>query len=159
MSDAIKVQYYEVKKSLNDLSEIFTSARLRRLLSRLGMGAKINILTRTAAGIDAGDAFFEPYSYKYKLFRKRKGRPTDKVDLFFKGTMLGSMAVRTESNKSIIYFANKWEGTKAGSHHHGTKKGGKKIIPKREFFALSASDIIDIEKMVDDHIRVAMESR
>lgn len=159
MADAIKVQDYKIKKTLEDLSEIFTSTQLRKLLSQLGMNINENILERTAAGMDADNTSFEPYSYNYKLFRRRKGRPTDKVDLFFKGTMLGSTSVKTEQNKSIIYFMTKRERTKAAYHHYGTKRGGKKMIPKREFFALSASDIIEIEKTIDDHINVAMRRK
>ncbi len=56
-----------------------------------------------------------------------------------------------------MYFANTNENAKASHHHYGTTtSAGKRLIPKREFFALSIDDIAKIENIVDEHIAKAI---
>lgn len=148
---SVTIQDYGVKKSIDDLSKLFTSSQIKSLLLQLGMQTKINILNRTAAGKDVNNNLFIPYSHNYKLFRKKHGHPTDKVNLFFKGEMLGSTSVKAAGDKVIIYFSDQTQSEKARRHHYG-----EGWLPKREFFALNTDDLVEIEKTVDVYIQKAM---
>lgn len=151
--DIITFKDYGVQERFKDLASLFTTNDLTKLLYKVGMRAKINILERTAAGKGADSKLFADYSPRYKLFRRRHGRPVDKVNLFFKGHMLGSMSVKADQNKAIIYFADEEQSDKATHHNYGAPKNK---LPKREFFALSISDATEIEKTIDEHIEKAL---
>jgi phage gpG-like protein len=136
-----------VRKAFKRATRALSNTKLKQLFSMLGSRVKINILKRTASGEDVNDDFFQEYSSRYKLFREEAGRPTNKVDLLFQGEMLGSMSVKASSDKAIVYFADKTQADKARWHHYGTDR-----LPEREFFAMNASDMIDIEKEINRFI-------
>ena len=109
------------------------------------------IKQRTSQGISADGNAFPPYSTKpyffnitprsatptyktfqggYKEYRTFMGRQSNKVDLNFFGNMLSSITQKSSPTEAIIYFANKFQNTKA--------LGNQK---KRKFFAIGAREI------------------
>lgn len=132
---------------LKNIEKFVGSKRL--LLAKLANFEKFKILERTAAGKDADERFFKPYSPRYALFRRMHGRPTDKVDLFFHGHMLGSMTVKSGASQAIIYFPDREQNRKATKHHYG-----KGCLPQRAFFAVSASDLAGMDRIIANETRV-----
>ena len=108
------------------------------------------IKQRTARGINADGNSFPPYSTKpyffnitpragsptyktfeggYKEYRNFMGKQSNKVDLNFSGNMLSNITQKSTPTQAIIYFANKFENTKA--------LGNQK---KRKFFAIGQKE-------------------
>ena len=104
------------------------------------------IKQRTARGVNVDGDLFPPYSTKsfffnitpragqptyktfqngYKEYRAFMGRQNLKPDLNFFGNMLSSITQKSTPTQAIIYFASKFENTKA--------LGNQK---KRRFFAI-----------------------
>ena len=104
------------------------------------------IKQRTARGVNADGNAFPPYSTKpfffnitprsasptyktfeggYKEYRSFMGKQNNKVDLNFFGNMLSSMTQKSSPTEAIIYFASKFENTKAVGNQR-----------KRKFFAI-----------------------
>jgi hypothetical protein len=88
------------------------------------------IKQRTQRGINADGNSFPPYTEAYKTFRLNAGRQTQFPDLTFSGQMLSNITQRSSPTEAIIYFANKFQNTKA--------LGNQK---KRKFFAIGAREI------------------
>jgi hypothetical protein len=88
------------------------------------------IKQRTSRGINADGNSFPPYTEAYKTFRQQAGRQTQYPDLNFSGQMLSSITQRSEPSFAIIYFANKFQNTKAVGNQ-----------TKRKFFAIGAREI------------------
>ena len=88
------------------------------------------IKQRTSRGVSADGNSFPPYTEAYKTFRSQAGRQTQFPDLNFSGQMLSNITQRSEPSFAIIYFANKFQNTKA--------LGNQK---KRKFFAIGAREI------------------
>ena len=88
------------------------------------------IKQRTAKGINADGNSFPLYTEAYKTFRSQAGRQTAFPDLNFSGQMLSNITQRSEPSFAIIYFANKFQNTKA--------LGNQK---KRKFFAIGSKEI------------------
>ena len=88
------------------------------------------IKQRTTRGQSADGNLFPPYTEAYKTFRKNAGRQTQFPDLTFSGQMLSNITQRSSPTEAIIYFANKFQNTKA--------LGNQK---KRKFFAIGAREI------------------
>ena len=123
----------------------------RRLMAEIATFLIANIKLRTADGKDVSGQAFEPYSNKYAMFRKKKGHPTNKVSLFFSGSMLSSMDYEATTSTAKLYFLNTEDKT-------GTKNPSKAywLNQKREFFALSDEDMREVENMVDEEIGKAL---
>ena len=88
------------------------------------------IKQRTQKGMSADGTSFPPYTEAYKLFRQEKGKQTQYPDLNFFGNMLSNITQRSNPSYAIIYFASKFQNTKA--------LGNQK---KRKFFAIGAREI------------------
>ena len=88
------------------------------------------IKQRTSRGVNSDGNSFPPYTEAYKTFRQEAGRQTQYPDLNFSGQMLSNITQRSEPTQAIIYFANKFQNTKA--------LGNQK---KRKFFAIGAREI------------------
>jgi hypothetical protein len=88
------------------------------------------IKQRTSRGINSDGNSFPPYTEAYKTFRQQAGRQTQYPDLNFSGQMLSNITQRSQPTQAIIYFANKFQNTKA--------LGNQK---KRKFFAIGAREI------------------
>jgi hypothetical protein len=88
------------------------------------------IKQRTSRGVNSDGNSFPPYTESYKTFRQNAGRQTQYPDLNFSGQMLSNITQRSQPTQAIIYFANKFQNTKA--------LGNQK---KRKFFAIGAREI------------------
>ena len=108
------------------------------------------IKQRTQRGINADGDAFPPYSTKpyffnitpragsptyktfeggYKEYRNFMGKQSNKVDLNFFGNMLSNITQKSTPTQAIIYFANKFENTKALGNQR-----------KRKFFAIGQKE-------------------
>ena len=77
----------------------------------------INIIeSRTESGVGFKAGRFKPYTEKYRIFRKKKGRGKD-VDLQFTGRMLGSMTSKATDKKATIFFTRGEEAKKAAMNN------------------------------------------
>ena len=72
----------------------------KQLMSEIATFLITSIKLRTAKGVDYKGKTFDPYDPKYAMFRAGKGRPVNKVDLFFTGSMLSSMDYKADKNKA-----------------------------------------------------------
>lgn len=106
--------------SLNAKSLASKLARMERdlptqidtaLFATAQYGIENIILARTQKG-QGIDGIFKPYTPKYALFRKEKGRGT-RVDLNFTGAMLGSMTATKHRGYAEINFGRGIESKKA----------------------------------------------
>ena len=88
------------------------------------------IKQRTSKGIGTDGRSFPSYTEAYKTFRKNAGRQVERRDLNFSGQMLSNITQKSSPTEAIIYFANKFQNTKA--------LGNQK---KRKFFAIGAREI------------------
>ena len=108
------------------------------------------IKQRTQRGVNADGDAFPPYSTKpfffnitprsatptyktfqggYKEYRSFMGKQSNKVDLNFFGNMLSNITQKSSPTEAIIYFANKFENTKAVGNQR-----------KRKFFAIGQKE-------------------
>lgn len=137
---------------ISELSRIFFRLgidlqRHDELLEELAQFAMFRIKKRTSAGKEVDGNFFQPYSDRYKLFRQKHGRPINKVDLFFTGSLLSAMTSHIETGGVRLYFLNTED-----------KFGGKNPIKayylnqNRNFFALSNEDIRGLRRIVEEFI-------
>jgi hypothetical protein len=88
------------------------------------------IKQRTSRGINADGNSFPPYTEAYKIFRQQAGRQTTFPDLNFSGQMLSNMTQKSTPSQAIIYFASKFQNTKALGNQ-----------TKRKFFAIGAREV------------------
>lgn len=123
-----------------------------RLMNEMGMRVISQIQIRTAEGKDVRGQAFAPYSRGYKLFRSKNGRPVDKVNLFFTGSMMSSMTHTATEDTARIFFMN----TADPSNVRNPLKAYA-LNKQREFFALSAQDQQDIEEMLREHLEALLE--
>jgi phage gpG-like protein len=107
------------------------------------------IKMRTLAGKSFEGDPFDPYSDSYAAFRTKKGRATDKVDLFFSGHMFGAMDYEIIDDGVRLYFNDVLQAAKAHGQHHGYTPHK---LPARPFFELSIEDEEKIEKQIDDAV-------
>lgn len=105
------------------------------MFATIGAFVKARVLARTAAGVDFESKPFEPYSPRYALFRKEQGHPTNKVNLFFTGSMLGSMDYFGTTDSVRIFI-------RPGQDRMGVSNPAKAswLSRKRQFMALSEED-------------------
>ena len=143
--EQVKIDDQEVRIMLNDFDKFFSPLHTKRLLTEIASLGKIRILERTAKGKDVDNNFFKSYSPATVHFRQKRGRPTDKVDLFFSGRMLGSLAIKSNSKKASLYFPPT-ESKKAIRHQEGIG------LPIRKFFGLNAKDVKEMDELIDDEI-------
>ena len=108
------------------------------------------IKQRTSRGVNADGNAFPAYSTKpyffnitprsasptyktfqggYKEYRTFMGRQSNKVDLNFSGNMLSNITQKSSPTEAIIYFASKFENTKALGNQR-----------KRKFFAIGQKE-------------------
>jgi len=91
------------------------------------------IKTKTLKGIDADGNAFVQYTPEYKKFREQAGKQVTKPDLYFEGNMLGNIIQKSYPKYAEIFFASKFQNTKA--------LGNQK---KRKFFAIGNRDVNSI---------------
>jgi hypothetical protein len=133
------------------------------LMSEIANYLIAKIQLRTSQGVDASGAPFIPYSPGWALFRQKTGHPTDKVNLFFHGTMMSSMTFSATKDSARIFFLP----TMGKPYKYKTKSGDTRerkqkitsaqkayfLNEDRRFFAISASEQQQILNMIGDHLR------
>lgn len=139
MANDVKIEAEGVLKLLTETIKKIEDTD--RLLAKMSSFVISQILARTAQGKDVEGNDFDDYSPAYAAFRKKAGRPTDKVDLFFTGKMLGSITHKVEEDKATIFFAGADESEKAYWVNQG-----------RNFFGISPSDEDRLREMVVEAI-------
>ena len=140
------------------------------LMSEIANFLIAKIQLRTSQGVDVDGAPFTPYSPGWEKFRQKTGHPTDKVNLFFHGTMMSSMTFSATKDSARIYFlptvgkpyTYKASGrTRRGTRVERTRQRKQKINSAqkayflnedRRFFAISASEQQQILDMVSEHL-------
>jgi len=124
----------QVRRKLSQL--VPDDSEAQRQAERMAWKAVSMITDRTTKGRDRRGRPFRPYSKKTAELRRKRGRQTDHVDLTDKGHMLAAMTVKPLGRgRAEVTFANATEARKAAGHQFG-----KRRLPKREFFGLSAAD-------------------
>lgn len=146
-------------RRFNHMERYFFS---QELMSELAQYIITAIQLRTAEGIDAEGSEFIPYSPLYALFRESQGHPTDKVSLFFSGTMLSSMTFDATKDTARIFFMR----TTSPPIRYRTKSGRtvtrqSKVTSAqkayflnqdRRFFAISESEQQKIMEIVRNYL-------
>jgi hypothetical protein len=138
---SIEVQRF-FKKFQRDMPGI-----IKESLARASAYGSLRIEERTLQGKDADGNRFRPYAKQTIENRKKAGRKTSFVDLFFSGKMLGSLTFRSSASKGQIFFRRQEEGEKAFFHDTGSGR-----IPRRPFFAIGRKEEEKIKKIFFDNI-------
>jgi len=114
----------------------------KSLFAEIGEYIKTRIKLRTSAGKDFEGSPFKSYSERYKLFRAKGGYPTTTVDLFYSGSMMGSMTAVSKPTSVRIFFS-------AGTDENGVSNSGKAywLNKDRNFFAYSQADLKQVINM------------
>ena len=94
------------------------------------------IKQRTSKGIGTDGRSFPSYTEAYKTFRKNAGRQVERRDLNFSGQMLSNITQRSSPTEAIIYFANKFQNTKAYANQEILKNKNK----GQKFFAIGKNE-------------------
>lgn len=121
----------------------------RGVMLEIGEFIRFRIQSRTAEGKSVDGTTFKPYSEGYRLFRQKTGRPVDRVNLFFTGFMMSSMAVDESSDSVKVYFQN---SQAPGSSVRNPEKAFH-LNKEREFFALSKEDIKEVQKIMENYYK------
>jgi phage gpG-like protein len=118
-----------------------------RLMGQLGNLVNTRIKERTAKGIGADKKAFAPYSPAYKRWRQKKKRPVAKVDLMFTGTMFAALTYDAQNDKVTSFFMDTVD-------RFGGRSPEKAFFNQetRNFFAISADDVVEIEQMVRTYV-------
>lgn len=119
----------------------------RYLMGQIGAFVETQVLTRTARGVSADNTPFPPYNPLYAERRQDAGRPINKVDLFFTGSMLSALTYEAERQRVALFFMNTTD-------KYGVRNPAKAYYNQqlRNFFAMSAADVAAVEEMVRKHI-------
>jgi hypothetical protein len=117
------------------------------LLDEIALYIISQIQARTSGGEDVDGNSFTPYTPEYSAFRDRTGHPTDKVNLFYTGSMLASMTFDTSQDEVEIFFQNTTDPS-------GSPNPLKAFAlnEERRFFAISVDEQDEIEEIVREHL-------
>lgn len=123
----------------------------KRLMDEIGLYVISQIQIRTAEGKDVRGSNFIPYTDSYRLFKQKK-RATDKVNLFFTGSMMGSMTHEATDDTARVFFMN----TQDSSGVSNPLKAYA-LNKTRNFFAVSENEQQEIERIIQEHIEAVLE--
>lgn len=143
-----------LQRLVNTLQTLEDESFTAVLLGRVALRMIVEIKKRTAKGIESQGLPMAPYSRPYALFRKSKGRPINKVNLNFHGSMLSAMTHTATKERAVIFFQNT------------TSKGSKVSNPAkafflnedRYFFAFSVEEQQLALEMVEEHIEELLQA-
>lgn len=130
------------------------------LMDEIGLFLSHSILDRNKKGVDVEGDDFEPYSPKYKLFRMKKGRSANIVNLFFHGSMASSLTHTAFRDKVEVFFMNTYGKTPSGKESKVSNPQKAFFLnQKREFFGISSEEEGTIWEMIQDHLRRLFSGR
>ena len=119
------------------------------VLDRMGNYLTVAIQYRTLAGKDIEGNPFAPYTARYRMFRKKTGRPT-KPNLKYHGSMLNALTYKTDVDREEVkvFFME-------GEDRSGVSNPAKAFYlqDKRPFFGASVEDIERINEIYRMHVR------
>jgi hypothetical protein len=121
------------------------------LLSDIALYVIASINGRTSRGEDVEGSPFAPYTPAYRAFRTKAGRPVNKVNLFFTGTMMNSITFDTSRSEVEIFFSNTTDPNDVASPLKAFA-----LNEERRFFAVSTDEQAEIEQMITDHLNELM---
>ncbi len=134
--------------------ESFTSV----LLGNVALRMIVEIKKRTAKGIEAQGLPMAPYSRPYALFRKSKGRPINKVNLNFHGSMLSAMTHTATKERAVIFFQNTTSKDARGKPAKVSNPAKAFFLNEdRYFFAFSVEEQQLAIEMVEEHIEALLQ--
>jgi len=159
MPDAVfEVHTEKVRVFFVELQEGLRSTKA--LMNEIGGRLMQSIKDRTADGIDAEGNQFKDYSKEHARIRELVGLQTEHVDLFFGGSMLGSMTYESDRTSTKLFFLNTPHVEHVVVPGHKKKKSGTVTNAElayyndevRPFFSISAEEQEMILGMVDDYV-------
>ncbi len=127
--------------------------RSRELLGTLGLSVERRIRKRTRKGVDYQGREFKEYSEAHAARRKRKGLPTDAVNLQFTlygGSMdhLDHVVARDLSSVEVLFTSERAE--RIMRYHNVEGAGKSKVI--RQNMGLSEQDEQDLRRLTGDFV-------
>lgn len=128
------------------LDDVSQNVFERRLMAEIGEYIIFRIEKHTAQGKDVEGRNFEPYSPRYKLFRRKTGHPVDKVNLFYSGSMMSSMTRTETDNESKVFFMPTTDRSGASNPLKAYA-----LNKDRRFFAIGVVEQQKIIDMVREH--------
>ncbi len=145
----LRGQNPKLKIDLKETLGVDTKGR-PALREALGQALLDKMLERTENGISRFGKAFKKYSKAYRESDEFKAAgKSNKVNLKLSGDMLGLMDVEaTGGNEVTLSFSDSEEAAKAHGHITG---GG--MLPKRDFFALTAKDIREVKNEFSSDLR------
>jgi len=135
----------EVRLKLSKVERAIASNA--ELMGQIGSYLKLAVEERTARGTDADDKPFASYNPQYAEKRRGAGRPVQKVDLFFTGSMFSALTYKANDDGVTLFFLNTTD-------RFGVSNPDKAFYNQqlRNFFAISASEVQEVEQLVRDYV-------
>jgi len=117
------------------------------LFGEIGAFMTTSIAYRTSQGEDMYGDEFDEYSEKYAKKRADIGLPVNIVDLFYTGSMMGSLTWDASDEKVEVFFM-------PGTDKSGVENSLKAyyLNVKREFFGISDVEREEILDLAADHV-------
>jgi len=143
----VGVEVRRLDKTRLRLKQIPKVVFSQKIMEKIGLFLMMRIKERTLKGKDVGGKEFKSYSQVYKKIREKKGLPTQIVDLFFSGSMMGSMTQEASKDEVRLFFMNTKD-----------REGGENPIKafrlneSRPFFSISTEEVKEICKMYDQYL-------
>lgn len=131
-----------IEVTIDSLVDLFEDTK--GVLTEVGLFASRLIKEKTARGVDWKGTKFKNYSSNYAEIRREKQFPTQRVDLYFEGHMMGGIKTSVQGNTARLYFASTHEKEKAARHNIGDG------VPARHFFDLTPNDIKDAQNIITE---------
>ena len=141
------VEVKNLDKTISYLGKLPADFVHDKIKNKIGNFLMTKIKQRTLKGNDVHGSPFEDYHPKYAMVRKKKGLPTDIVDLFFTGSMMSSMTYTVQETSVRLFF----QPTK---DKKGVSNPAKAywLHQHREFFSLSLEDITEVNNLYENYI-------
>jgi phage gpG-like protein len=154
MADTVEVKgARELQLKLDKTAQAIV--RNGRLMAQIGELVSTRIKQRTAKGIGADLKKFPPYSPSYKRWRSEKmKRPVKWVDLFLTGSMFAALTHSARNDHVSVYFMDTVD-------RFGGRNPQKAFFNQetRNFFAMNANDVAEIEKMVRYYLALRLKDK
>ena len=154
----------QTKAKLMLLANKISAAPL--LMDEIGLFLRHSIRDRTSKGLNAEGESFKEYSNSWKKVRESVGLQTDKVDLFFGGSMLSSMTHESNKDTTKVFFLDTPHvdlvaipGKKKRGDHGTNRKVASENEQLRPFFSISVKERKEIAKMYSNYIKSILRKK
>lgn len=142
MADGFFVRGFDIIRDFYRRTDWISAEKFHIEAARL---IRSRILDRTSKGVNYNEKPFKGYSKFWRMVRKKKGLPTDTVNLHFTGDMLSALRWKADKERAVLFFAPSRDeyGKSAEEKAYYTQNG----LVKRRFLAMSQQDIRDLQKL------------